>query len=82
MYMHGILWFAAFASRGGASSSDLDFLEAPPPYNPGQGSSNFGSPTYGAGYLSSFSGKCLQGVCMLVFFSCYVCNLFCVSTHI
>ena len=55
--MHGILWFAA--ARGGSSSSDLDFLEAPPPYNSGFGSSHFGNPTYGAGLRSGFSGECV-----------------------
>ena len=54
--VHGILWFAA--ARGGSSSSDLDFLEAPPPYNSGFGSSPFGNPTYGAGLRSGFSGEC------------------------
>ena len=55
--VHGILWFAA--ARGGSSSSDLHFLEAPPPYNSGFGSSHFGNPTYGAGLRSGFSGECV-----------------------
>lgn len=49
-----VLWFAAPASsRGGSSSSDLDFLDQPPPYHPG-----YGNPTYGTGHGSGFSGKC------------------------
>ena len=49
-----VLWFAApVSSRGGSSSSDLDFLEQPPRYNPG-----YGNPTYGVGHRSGFSGKC------------------------